>query len=195
MNQLNIFILILAMCVACGNVRTKQNTLPAATTMSTTQRLKNVGVHIPTAHVNKYDLNGLKHGLWIEDNESSIILTSYVNGQKNGCEVVYNSRPEPIRLLYIITFCNDRMTSIITFDDQGMIIGVTDSLRLNNEYPEYNKTFKYIGNEKYYEKGKLMREGPIILGDEWEIDCEEIGPHKLYDEDGAFITKYLMPSK
>lgn len=87
------------------------------------------------------------------------------------------------------------MTSIITFDDQGMIIGVTDSLRLNNEYPEYNKTFKYIGNDKYYEKGKLMREGPIILGDEWEIDCEEIGPHKLYDEDGGFITKYLTPSE
>lgn len=195
MNQLNIFILILTMCVACGNVRTKQNTLPAATAMSTTQRLKNVGVHIPTAYVYKYDLNGLKHGLWIEDNESSITMTSYVNGMKDGCEVVYNSRPEPIRLLYIITFCNDKMTSIITFDDHGMIIGNIDSIRPNLEYPEYQDRFKYIGNDKYYKNGKLLRDGPTIFGEEWEIDCEFIGYHKIDDEDGSFTVKYYKPSK
>ena len=190
-----LFILFSIMLVACCRPQPKQNALPAIPVFSATQRLKNVGVHVLVSHINKYDSQGLKHGLWITDNEAFIIMTPYVNGAVDGCEMVFNSKPEPIRLHLMITYEKDELKSVIFFDDDGMISGIIDSIRPNREYPEHYDDFKYSGNNKSYKDGRLEMSGLILLGEEWERDCEYIGQWKIYNDDGSITLKHFDPFK
>ena len=178
--------------IACGNVKERQNET-VENPLSTAQKLNRIGITIPD-QINRYDLHGRKQGLWIDDDAPFIIMTPYVNGAVDGCEMVFNSKPEPIRLRLMITYEKDELKSVIFFD-HGMVSCIIDSIRPNHEYPEHYNDFKYSGNNKSYKDGRLEMSGLILLGEEWERDCEYIGQWKIYNDDGSITLKHFDPFK
>lgn len=158
------------------------------------KKLAVIGFYIDPKIINLTDSDYQKFGLWLYENDDYIFMTTYNNGEKDGVELIFNSKANPIRLHYLIIYKDSFMTDVISFDN-GLINGTTQNIRINDEYPEFDKVFPYVGYDRYYKNGKIEAEGNIILGEEWEIDCENIGEWKIYDDNGNYTTKYRWPER
>lgn len=155
--------------------------------------LREMGVYIPLAYVNKTDKNGKKHGIWIEKTIYGFIYYTYKNGVKDGPEIWYHSRANKIKISTLTMFKNGNMKEILMFGDDGLIIDTTQDIEENNRFQEFKRLFPYMGYEKSFTNGKIERAGDVIFNENWEIDFEEIGDWKYYDDEGNCIVKNLQP--
>lgn len=160
----------------------------------TIDKLTEIGINLIDNEVNNYGKDGKKHGIWVNDNNYCIKMTSYNNGEKDGIQSIYCRHKGTIILAYLIMYSRNRMKSIVSFDEgTGLILGIIDDIEQNDESINYPKDwepgfkFPYVGYSREYnsKNGQLVAEGKIILGEDWEIDCEPIGEWIIYSSDGA----------
>lgn len=158
------------------------------------KRLSVIGFYIDPKIINMTNSDYQKFGLWLYGDEDFIFLTTYNKGEKDGVELIFNNKPNPIRLEYLIIYKDSFMTDVVSFDN-GLITATTQNIRINDEYPEFYKVFPYIGYDRYYNNGKINAEGNVIMGEEWEIDFEYIGEWKIYDDDGNYTIRNRWPER
>ncbi len=169
------------------------------TTFTTSlEMLANIGIVLIADNVNKYNENGYKNGLWIEDNEICIKIVNYLSDKKNGMEMIYYIYKDSLKLSYTLRYSNGELRSITMIDEKsGLISGLVDNITANDEsinYPiDWTPGFKfpYIGYSTYFNStdGRINAEGYEIFGEDWEIDCERVGEWKIYDKQGNFVVK------
>lgn len=186
---LNVFVVITL--YSCNDCK-KEVPVSPFEVESMIKKLSAVGFYIDPKIINKTDSNDQKNGLWLYENEVCIFLTTYRKGMKDGVEIVFNNRLNPITLENLIIYKDSLMTDIITFD-RGMVLGTTQNIRINEDYPEFKKLFPFVGHDRYYEDGRIEYEGELLMGEEWEIDVEEIGEWKVYDEEGNYTFEKKWP--
>ncbi len=157
-------------------------------------KLDKIGIIFDCEKFNLVNSAGMKHGIWLEENQSYISLSNYKSGMKDGIEVVFNQSALPARLVYLLEYTNDSIRSIISFDTKtGLPTGISQFIRENNnpiihpETTDSDYTLPFLFYSKYYDRnsGHIESEGHELLGDDWEIDNWMIGEWKFYDEEGA----------
>lgn len=153
---------------------------------NTLMKLKDIGISPSEVNINNLNSNGKKNGMWIEETEEYIIIQYYNNGIKDGLELWYDNKSNPIKINCIINYNHNDFYEIIDFDDNGLVLGLTQNIRINNKYPKAKHLYKYVGHHKSYKNGKITAEGDLIFDEEWEIDCVRIGEWKIYDEEGNY---------
>ena len=160
----------------------------------TLDKLNQIGLIINPENINNFNSYGKKNGIWLEEKQSSIFISSYISGQKDGTELIFDRSAIPVRLECLLVYANDSIRTIISFDPKtGLPTGVSQFIRDNNNpiiYPDTTTSdyiLPYLFYSKYYDRnlGKVISEGYELLGDDWEIDNWMIGKWKFYDEDGA----------
>ena len=186
----NVLLLLMAMTVSCVNNHCSNREITNRCIKHTLLELSKHGHNLPLEHINKYDASGNKHGIWIDENESFIYMTSYKNGQKDGIETIYYKLGKRTVISYIIYYTDGFSKHIITYSENGNVLYTIENFELNDSYPEFKESFPYIGYTKnYYPSGKIQSEGYTLYGSDWEIDFEDIGNWKFYDENGNCIEK------
>lgn len=164
----------------------------------TLDKLNTIGVLPDCERFNIVNENREKHGIWLVENPSAIMLTNYINGMKDGIEMTFDQSKQPIRLQYLVEYTNDSICSIISFDVKtGLPTGISVYIRENKNpiiYPEKDNpdyTLPFLFYSKYYNgnSGRIESEGYELMGNEWEIDNWLVGNWKFYDKDGGFQIK------
>lgn len=186
---LNVFVIITL--YSCDDCKKKVPVSPFEVE-SMIKKLSAVGFYIDPKIINKTDSNDQKNGLWLYENEVCIFLTTYRKGMKDGVEIVFRKRRNPISLDFLIIYRDSLMTDFIMLNN-GMVEATTQNIRTNEDYPEFKKIFPFVGYDRSYEDGRIKYEGDILLGEEWEIDVEEIGEWKTYDEEGNYTFEMKWP--
>ena len=160
----------------------------------TIEDLASIGISINMEDINK-NVDGHRSGLWVEDNGHYVIITNYMNGQKNGFEQIFSRYKNKIRASYLIGYSDNGMRSIILFDEKtGLISLFVDNIETNDDSINYpvnwaiGHSFPFIGYSHYYNpsNGQLESEGYEVFGNDWEINCERVGQWKIYNKDGTF---------
>lgn len=154
-------------------------------------RLKSLGINISPQNINSYNDSNKKHGLWIIENDTYIYLTTYNNGRKDGVESIYYKykKNKTLELNYTLTYNQGVLTNAIMYD-KGKVYSIIEKVGSNDNYQATDTFFKYYGFCKDYDvDGKIEAEGPMVFGEEWEIDFKNVGKWKIYDKNGSFIIK------
>ena len=74
--------------------------------------------------------------------------------------------------------------------NDGKVYSAIENIRNNYSYLTTDTVFKFLGFCKDFDdNGRIEAEGITVFGDEWEIDFENVGKWKIYDENGSFIIK------
>ena len=146
----NVLLLLMAMAVSCVNNHCSKREITNRCIKHTLLELSKHGHNLPLEHINKYDASGNKHGIWIDENESFIYMTSYKNGQKDGIETIYYKLGKRTVLCYIIYYTDGFSKHIITYSENGNVSYTIENFELNDIYPEFKESFPYIGYTKNY---------------------------------------------
>lgn len=187
--MLNVFVVITL--YSCDDCKNKVPMSPFEVE-NMIKKLSAVGFYIDPKIINKTDSNDQKNGLWLYENEGCIFLTTYRKDMKDGVEIVFGKRRNPISLDFLIIYRDSLMTDVIMFNN-GKVEATTQNIRINEDYPEFKKIFPFVGHDRSYEDGRIEYEGELLMGEEWEIDVEEIGEWKVYDEEGNYTFEKKWP--
>lgn len=153
------------------------------------ERLKSIGLIIDPDNINSKNNSNNKHGLWITENDTYINITTYNNGKKDGVESIYYKKNKTLELNYTFTYNKGFLTNAIMYNN-GKVYSVIENIRNNCSYLTADTIFKFSGFCKDFDdNGRIEAEGMMVFGDELEIDFENVGKWKIYDENGSFIIK------
>lgn len=169
---------------------------------SAINKLKEIGVELKENHINHFNKDNLKHGIWLDVDEYHIRVINYLNGEKHGAEMIYSNSLNPITLSYIFLYENGVMNTNISFD-RGRIVSIIEDFKRNTDFKDhptiYVKEFKFPFQgfvREFKDTGEIEAEGYMVFGEDFEIDCERVGKWKLYNPDGTFVIKdYLEENK
>ena len=150
--------------------------------------LKIDSIVFDTTLYNQYDVKNKKTGVWICNSDNLYTVSLYIDGEKDGPELIYLKENEKFRLWYIDNYSKGKLKKWVWFSDQERYY-IVDSIRINNNLIKEQKFWidldtLYESYVRYYEKGKLKEEGWTIYPESMELDSEDVGIWKVYDDKG-----------
>lgn len=187
MKKLLLLFIILFSVAACKKSSTENSENLQADSINFTVDNKT----ICNENVNLYDANGLKTGLWIEDNGLKEIY--YKKGKRNG---IFRSYSKKSGKLDCLGECldNQRIGTWYYFHENGHLILIEKDICINHE-----TTTTDFGSEitpkfrsyvvLYYPNGEKKEEGIALYDEDIEIDYFKSNNWKYYDEFGNLIKK------
>jgi len=141
-----------------------------------------------TTLYNKYDINHRKTGIWICSSNDVFTISLYADGEKDGSELIYTKQNNEYYLWYIENYCKGNLKNWLWFIDAEKYY-IIDSINVNNSLIKDQKIWidldtLYESYIRYYEKGRLKEEGWTIYPEDFELDSEDVGMWKIYDDKG-----------
>ena len=146
-------------------------------------------VFIESTLYNQYDINNKKTGIWIESSQQSSSVSIYTEGEKNVIQLLFSkNKAGKNSLEYIRNYRDDKLEKMVWIPDKNLYY-IVDSIRVNNSLIKEQKFWLdldtlYESYVRYYEKGKLKEEGWSIYPEYLELDSEDVGMWKIYDDKG-----------
>lgn len=140
---------------------------------------------------NQFDENGLKTGIWLDTNSHYTYIKSYLNGHRNGIELVLTNpeRADILNEALLINYRNDSISDLIVEIRNNQLSLTITGIKPNTNFQPANKLLTYEGYmTSYDENGAIKSRGFLIFGEIFQIDCDEVGIWTYYKRDGTVRT-------
>lgn len=153
--------------------------------------LKNREIIKLDSSVNSLNKNGLKDGLWIEE-DNLLTEVYYRNGLKNGLFRSYHANGK----LYGFGEYKDNIQvgTWYYFDDSSKLMYIEKEIEYNPSAKYVTKndeTFKPIFKSYltiFYSNGQIKEKGYIIYDEDLQISYAKIGKWEYYNDNGKLVS-------